>query len=95
MPRSEIVKILLTAGLLAASGLALIQSGVRLPAILLSAAGFTALIGWFIRKPPPERELPSASVSCCHYLQDHKDDKRAIHHGGKDCAMTREIKEDD
>ncbi len=77
MPRSEMVKLLLTAGLLAASGLVIIQSGVGLPALLLSAAGFTALIGWFIRKPPPEGELPSASVSCRHYLldlQDHKED---------------------
>jgi hypothetical protein len=71
--RSERLKLLITAGLLAASGLVIILSGIGLPAILLSVAGLTALIWWFIRKPRPEGELPSASVSCCHYLQDHED----------------------
>ena len=64
-------KLLITAGLLAAAGLVIIRSGVGLPAILLSVSGLIALFRWFIREPRPDGELPSASVSCCHYLQDH------------------------
>ena len=70
--RSEMFKLLITAGLLAAAGLVIILSGIGLWAILLSAVGLIALTGWFIRKPRPEGELPSASVSCCHYLKDHE-----------------------
>lgn len=73
--RSEMLKLLITAGLLAAAGLVIIRSGVGLPAILLSFSGLIALFQWFIRKPRPDDELPSTSVSCCHYLKDHKDER--------------------
>jgi hypothetical protein len=68
--RSEMLKLLIVAGLLAAAGLVIIQSGVGLPAILLSGSGLAALFWWFIRRPRPEGELPCTSVSCCHYLED-------------------------
>ena len=73
--RLEIFKLLITAGLLAAAGLALIYSGIGLPALLLAASGLITLFRWFIHKPRPSGELPSSSVSCCHYLQDHNDER--------------------
>ena len=69
--RSVLLKLLIVTGLLAAAGLVIIQSGVGPLAILLSVSGLAALLWWFIRTPPPEGELPSASVSCCHYLEEH------------------------
>jgi hypothetical protein len=70
--RSVTLKLLIVAGLLVAAGLVIIQSGVGLPAMLLSVSGLAALFWWFIRRPRPEGELPSAAVSCCHYLEDHE-----------------------
>jgi hypothetical protein len=70
--RSLTFKLLITAGLLAGAGLVIIRSGVGLVAIILSVSGLAALFWWFIRKPRPEGELPTASVSCCHYLKDHE-----------------------
>jgi hypothetical protein len=70
---SAMLKLLVTAGLLAVAGLVLIKFGVGLPAIFLSVFGLAALWWWFIRKLPPEGELPCASVSCCHYLGDQKE----------------------
>lgn len=68
--RLEMLKLLIVAGLLVAAGLVIIQSGIRLPAILLSGSGLAALFWWFIWKQQPEGELPTTSVSCCHYLED-------------------------
>ena len=69
------IKLLILAGLLAAAGLVIIQSGVGLPAILLSISGLAALWWWFIRAPRPDKELPSAAVSCCHYLGNQVEER--------------------
>jgi hypothetical protein len=63
------------AGLLAAAGLVTIQTGVGLLSMVLAVSGLATLFWWFIRRPRPEGELPSASVSCCHYLKDHEKEK--------------------
>ena len=68
--RQVTLKLLIVAGLLVSAGLVIIEYGFGLPAMLLSVSGLAALLWWFIRKPPPKGELPSASVSCCHYLEN-------------------------
>jgi hypothetical protein len=68
--KSEMLKLLVTIGLLAAAGIVMIRSGLGLPGLLLSLAGLAALFFWFIRKPQPQGDMPSAAVSCCHYLGD-------------------------
>jgi hypothetical protein len=75
MAGSVTLKLLIVAGLLAAAGLVTILSGVGLLSILLSVSGLATLFWWFIRRPRPEGELPSASVSCCHYLKDYKEEE--------------------
>jgi len=49
-----------------------VQISVGLLAMLLSIFVLAALWWCFTRRPPPEGELPCASVSCCHYLEDHE-----------------------
>ena len=72
--RSRRLKLLIMAGLLAAAGLVIILSSGGLLAILLSIAGLAALL-WFTREPRPQGELPCASVSCCHYLENHEEER--------------------
>jgi hypothetical protein len=72
--RSEMFKLLISVGLLAAAGLIIIRSGLGLLALLLAASGLAALLWCFCRSQRPEEELPCASVSCCHYLGDHEDE---------------------
>jgi hypothetical protein len=72
--RAVTLKLLIMAGLLAAASLFIILSGGGLLAILLSVTGLAGLLLWFTRKPRPEGELPTASVSCRHYLGDNEEE---------------------
>jgi hypothetical protein len=63
-------KLLMITALPAAAGLILLFSGVNLPATLLVISGFGGLLWLFTRKPRPRDEMPSNTVSCCHYLGD-------------------------
>jgi hypothetical protein len=72
----EILILLIVVGLLATAGLVIIRFGVGLLAIILSISGLATLLLLFTRRPRPEGELPSASVSCCHYLGEHEDEHK-------------------
>jgi hypothetical protein len=74
--RLEMFKLLISVGLLAAAGLAIIRSGLGLLSLLLAVSGLSALMLWFARSPRPEEELPCASVSCCHFLGDHENEHK-------------------
>lgn len=67
------VKILIVAGVLAATGIVTAISGRGLAVIFLSILGVSIILWWFTRRPKPEGELPCSSVSCCHYLEDNED----------------------
>ncbi|MBW1636199.1 MAG: hypothetical protein JRC87_02465 [Deltaproteobacteria bacterium] len=70
---TAVIKLLATVGLLAVSAAAFLFGGTRLPAVLLLIAALAALCWlWFIRGKRPEGELPSSTVSCCHYLGDNE-----------------------
>ena len=69
------LKVLIMAGLLTAIGLVLSLSGIWLPVMLLTVSVLAVLFWLFIRRPRPEEELPSASVSCCHYLGDQEEEQ--------------------
>ncbi|SHO49660.1 hypothetical protein SAMN02745220_02983 [Desulfopila aestuarii DSM 18488] len=71
-----IMKLLVTIGLLAAAGLAIVLYGFGIPAAVLSVSSLTALYWWFIRDPERKEKSPAPPVSCCHYLGDiDKDEK--------------------
>jgi hypothetical protein len=61
--------------LLAAMCLILLLSGIGLLVVLISVSGLGFLLWWFTRRPPPEGEMPCASVSCCHFLEDREEEK--------------------
>ena len=71
--RTVSVKILIVAGVLAATGIVTALFGRGLALLLLSIVGFIIILWWFTRRPKPEGELPCSSVSCCHYLEDNED----------------------
>jgi hypothetical protein len=72
--RPILPKLLIMAILLAALCLILLLSGMGLLVMLISVSGF--LLWWFTRREPPEGEMPCASVSCCHYLDDREEEKQ-------------------
>lgn len=61
--------------LLAAMCLILLLSGIGLLVVLISVSGLGFLLWWFTRRAPPEGEMPCASVSCCHFLEDREEEK--------------------
>ena len=71
--RTVPVKILIAAGVLAATGSVNALFGRGLALLFLSLLGFIIIFWWFARRPKPEGELPCSSVSCCHYLEDNED----------------------
>ncbi|MFW2366067.1 MAG: hypothetical protein ACN4GW_06600 [Desulforhopalus sp.] len=61
--------------LLTAIGLILIFSGVRLSIALLIVFVLGGIFWLFTRKPRPKEEMPSNTVSCCHYLGDNDEEQ--------------------
>lgn len=72
--KSKSLKLIIVTGLLSTACLIITLSGVGLLATLLAVSGLAVLLWYFTRRPRPTGELPSASVSCCHYLKDDEED---------------------
>lgn len=66
---------IVTIGLLAAAGLAIVLYGFGISAAVLSVSSLTALCWWFIRDPERKDQSPGLPVSCCHYLGDLEKDE--------------------
>ena len=74
--RPILPKLLIMAILLAALCLILLLSGMGLLVMLISISNFGFLLWWFTRRAPPEGEMPCASVSCYHYLEEREEEKQ-------------------
>lgn len=70
------IKNLVTIGLLAAAGLAIIFLGFGIPSVLLSVSSLVAFWWWFIREPAKKEKSPGLPVCCCHYLGDVVEGKK-------------------
>lgn len=70
------IKNLVTIGLLAAAGLAIIFLGFGTLAVLLSVSSLVALWWWFIREPAKKEKSPGLPVCCCHYLGDQIEESK-------------------
>jgi hypothetical protein len=75
-PRSILPRLLIIAILLAAMCLVLLLAGTGLLVMLISISGLSFLLWWFTRKEPPQGDMPCASVSCCHYLEDREEEEQ-------------------
>ena len=72
------IRLITAAGLLTAA--AFTFGGSRLVAVLLLACALSTFCWlWFIKGKRPEGELPSSSVSCCHYLGNNEEDQHSRH----------------
>jgi len=69
------LKLIVTIGLLAAAGFAIVLYGFGISAAVLSVSSLTALYWWFIRDPERKDQSPALPVSCCHYLGDLAEDE--------------------
>lgn len=67
------LKLLIISSLLIAMGLVLLLAGIRPLVVLVSVFGLGVLLCLFTQRKPPEGEMPCASVSCCHFLQDNEE----------------------
>lgn len=72
--RQITLRFLVVTGLLATAGLILFLSGIGVRYTLFSMCLLAFLLWFFTRKPRPKDEIDVASVSCCHYLQDHEEE---------------------
>jgi hypothetical protein len=75
-PRPILPRLLIMAILLAAMCVVLLLAGTGLLVMLISISGLGFLLWWFTRKEPPQGDMPCASVSCCHYLEDREEEEQ-------------------
>jgi hypothetical protein len=72
--RSKFFKLLIISSLLVVMCLVLLLSGISPLVVFISVSVLGLLLWLFTRSTPPEGEMPCASVSCCHYLQDKEEE---------------------